>query len=260
MIAFEKARHARDRRFDHSRLWLAAPPDRACRRRHRRACDGAVQLFPRARDPDDRCRLAHRRLRGDAPNAAGRRFRLGLPVCGVACLWRRLVVGLWLFPGGALVARRGVSRRGGRIRLGLAAGRCRASRRARDFSGSRLRACAAVVDAWRWPSVCACRRIEFCGMAARACLDRISLEHIRHGAWRQSRDRATGLARRPLWSDRHRHPYFFSSRGSWRKIRNARGKAPVAAGNRRRCSWPSAGFAHLAPCVWRRQLRSRSRA
>ena len=82
---------------------------------------------------------------------------------------------------------------------------------------------------------CACRRIEFCGMAARACPDRISLEHIRHGAWRQSRDRATGLARRPLRSDRHRNPYFFSSRGSRRKIRDARGKAPVAAANRRRC-------------------------
>ena len=32
------------------------------------------------------------------------------------------------------------------------------------------------------------------------------------------RDRATGLDRRPLRSDRHCHPYFFRSRGAWRKI------------------------------------------
>ncbi len=91
-----------------------------------------------------------------------------------------------------------------------------------------------IVDTRRGPSFCACRRIEFYGMAARACLNRISLEHIRHGAWRQPRDRATGLDRRPLRSNRHRHPDFFSSRGSRRKIRNARGKAPISAANCRR--------------------------
>src|SRR3984893_4854591 len=114
-------------------------------RRYRRACDGAFQLFPRARDPDDRCRLAHRRLRGDAPNAARAAVSFGLADRGLARLWRRLVVGLWLFPGGALVAWRGVSRRGGQIRLGLTAGRCRAPRGARDFSGSWLHAGAAYV-------------------------------------------------------------------------------------------------------------------
>jgi apolipoprotein N-acyltransferase len=99
MIALGKARYARARRFDHSLLWLAAPPDRARRRRHRRACDGAFQLFPRARDPDDRCGLAHRRLCGDASNAARAAVSLGRAGRGVARLWRRLVVGLWLFPG-----------------------------------------------------------------------------------------------------------------------------------------------------------------
>src|SRR6202023_1902826 len=55
----------------------------------------------------------------------GRRFRLGLPVAA----WRAF------------------SRRGGRIRLGLAAGGCRAARRTRDFSGPRLPAGAAYVGA-----------------------------------------------------------------------------------------------------------------
>ena len=176
---------------------------------------GAFQFFSGAHDPDDSRRLADRRMRGDPPKARRRAVSFGFAGFGVACLCGRLVVGLWLFHRRILVAWRGVSRRSRRIRLGLAAGGGRASLRPRGFPGSRLPAGAADVVAGCWPSLCPCRWIEFDRMAARACLNGISLEQFRHGARRQSSDRAIGLDCRPLRSDRHRHPYFFRSRGAW---------------------------------------------
>jgi len=91
VIELESARHSRDRHSDHPCFWLAPPSHCLCCGSHWRACHGAFQFFPCSHNPDDRRRLAHRRLLGDAPKARRRAVRLGLPVAA----WRAFAVGWW---------------------------------------------------------------------------------------------------------------------------------------------------------------------
>ena len=133
--------------------------------------------------------MAHRRSAGSWVRTAARRFAQGR-------IRRRLVDGFRLFSQPPLVGRLGPSGRGGQIRLGAAACRRGAARRARRVSGFRIRARPSLVVAGAvahfrprvWP--------RGRGMGARPPVHRLSVERPRHGARRQSRARPDCFPRR----------------------------------------------------------------
>ena len=130
-----------------------------------------------------------RRARGDALGFAARGVR------------RRLVVGLRLFRGGPVVARLGLSRRAGQVRVGLASGRPGVAGRAGVLSSARLRAGEAAVAPGGAARPGARGRPRGERMAALRRLHRLPLERNRHGARTRPRARASRLDRRPARAD-----------------------------------------------------------